>query len=57
MTTYKKPHVYLDPKTGLLTRKSRIKFVRRRKPGERSGVPSRFFKAMGDLFDIGRRKK
>ena len=48
--TRKQPSVFLDPKTGLLTRKTRVKFVRRRKPGERSGVPSRFFKAMGDLF-------
>lgn len=55
MVIRKKPTAVIDPKTGLLVRKTKV-FVRRE--GQRSSrVPSRFFKALGDLFDICRRKK
>lgn len=55
MTTYKKPHVYLDPKTGLLVRKTRL--VPKRGEGKRSRVPSRLLKAASDLFGLKWRKK
>ena len=50
----KQPSVFLDPKTGLLVRKTRL--VPKRKGGKRSrSVPSKFFKALGDLFQGKRR--
>jgi hypothetical protein len=53
--TYKKSHVFLDPKTGLLTRKTRLLPKRKGKRSSRS--PSKIFKGLGDLFDLKFRKK
>jgi hypothetical protein len=50
----KKPTSYLDPKTGLLKRKTRV-FVRR--GGKVSRPPSRVWNAISDLFDLKFRKK
>jgi hypothetical protein len=52
----KKPAAFIDPKTGLLVRKTVIRIASRKQKG-RSSVPSRIFKAMGDLFDLKFRKK
>jgi hypothetical protein len=51
----KKPVSYLDPKTGLLKRKTTV-FVRRR-GGKVVRPPSRVWNAISDLFDLKFRKK
>jgi hypothetical protein len=51
----KKPVSYIDPKTGLLKRKTRL--VPKRKGGKVPRPPSKVWNAISDLFDLKFRKK